>query len=50
MQKPSKAKQVSVVAVVAALYAVLFFGSAPGMLPGFTILYLPIVLLGVLPL
>jgi hypothetical protein len=50
MQKSSKAKQVSVVAVVAALYAILFLGSAPGMLPGFTILYLPIVLLGVLPM
>ncbi len=37
-------------AIVAALYAVLFFGSAPGMLPGFTLLYLPVVLLGVLPL
>ena len=37
-------------AVVAALYAVFFFGSAPGMLPGFTLLYLPVILLGVLPL
>lgn len=37
-------------AMVAALYAVMFFGSAPGMLPGFTLLYLPIILLGVLPL
>ena len=37
-------------AMVAALYAVLFFGSAPGMLPGFTLLYLPVILLGVLPL
>ena len=37
-------------AVAAALYAVLFYGSAPGMLPGFTLLYLPVILLGVLPL
>jgi hypothetical protein len=37
-------------AVIAALYAVLFFGSAPGMLPGFTLLYLPVLLLGVLPI
>ncbi len=50
LQKQSKAKQVSIMAVIAALYAVLFCGSAPGMLPGFTILYLPIILLGVLPL
>jgi hypothetical protein len=37
-------------AVVAALYAIFFLGSAPGMLPGFTLLYLPVILLGVLPL
>jgi hypothetical protein len=37
-------------AMVAALYAVMFFGSAPGMLPGFTLLYLPIIMLGILPL
>ena len=49
MQKQSKAKQVSIMAMVAALYAVLFFGSAPGMLPGFTLLYLPVILLGVFP-
>lgn len=36
-------------AMVAALYAVLFYGSAIGMLPGFTVLYLPVILLGVLP-
>lgn len=36
-------------AMVAALYAVLFYGSAIGMLPGFTLLYLPVILLGVLP-
>jgi hypothetical protein len=50
LQNQSKAKQVSIMAVVAALYAVLFYGSAPGMLPGFTLLYLPVILLGVLPL
>ena len=50
LQKQSKAKQVSIMAVVAALYAILFYGSAPGMLPGFTLLYLPVILLGVLPL
>ena len=50
MHKQSKAKQISIMAMVAALYAVLFFGSAPGMLPGFTLLYLPVILLGVLPL
>jgi len=48
-QKQSKAKQISVMAMVAALYAVLFYGSAIGMLPGFTLLYLPVILLGVLP-
>ena len=48
-QKQSKAKQVSIMAMVAALYAVLFYGSSIGMLPGFTLLYLPVILLGVLP-
>jgi hypothetical protein len=48
-QKQSKAKQVSIMAMVASLYAVLFYGSAIGMLPGFTLLYLPVILLGVLP-
>lgn len=36
--------------MVAAIYSVLFFGSAPGMLPGFTLLYLPVILLGVFPI
>jgi hypothetical protein len=49
MQKQSKAKQVSIMAMVAALYSILFYGSAIGMLPGFTLLYLPVILLGVLP-
>lgn len=47
--KMSSAKQISITAMVAAVYAVLFFGSAPGMLPGFTLLYLPVILLGVFP-
>jgi hypothetical protein len=46
----SKAKQVAITAMVAAMYAILFYGSAPGMLPGFTLLYLPVILLGVFPL
>jgi len=50
MIKQSKAKQVSIMAMVAALYAILFYGSSIGMLPGFTVLYLPVILLGVLPL
>ena len=49
MIKQSKAKQVSIMAMVAAIYAILFYGSAIGMLPGFTLLYLPVILLGVLP-
>jgi len=36
-------------AMVAALYAILFFGSSAAMLPGFTLLYLPVILLGVFP-
>ncbi len=50
MRQQSKAKQVAITAMVAAIYAVLFFGSAPGMLPGFTLLYLPVILLGVFPI
>jgi len=46
----SKAKKVAITAMVAAIYAILFYGSAPGMLPGFTLLYLPVILLGVFPL
>ena len=48
--RQSKAKQVAITAMVAAMYAILFYGSAPGMLPGFTLLYLPVILLGVFPL
>jgi len=46
----SKAKRVAITAMVAAIYAILFYGSAPGMLPGFTLLYLPVILLGVFPI
>jgi hypothetical protein len=49
IRQQSKAKQVAITAMVAAIYAILFFGSAPGMLPGFTLLYLPVILLGVFP-
>lgn len=44
------AKQVSIIAVTAALYATLFFISGLVAVPQFTILYLPIVLLGVFPI
>jgi len=50
IRQQSKAKQVAITAMVAAMYAVLFFGSAPGMLPGFTLLYLLVILLGVFPI
>ncbi|MGZ4851361.1 MAG: hypothetical protein ACXV2C_08290 [Candidatus Bathyarchaeia archaeon] len=50
IKQQSKAKKVAITAMVAAIYAVLFFGSAPGMLPGFTLLYLPVILLGVFPI
>jgi hypothetical protein len=49
-RKPSKAKQVSIIAMSAALYAVFFFLSYSVTLPNFTLLYLPIILLGVFPL
>jgi hypothetical protein len=47
--KPSKAKQASIMAMSAALYAVFFFISWSIAMPNFTLLYLPIVLLGVFP-
>ena len=50
IRQQSKAKQVAITAMVAAIYAILFYGSAPGMLPGFTLLYLPVILLGVFPI
>lgn len=46
----SKAKEVSIIATTATLYAVFFFLSGLIAVPQFTILYLPIILLGVFPL
>jgi hypothetical protein len=46
----SKAKQASLMAMSAALYAVFFFISYSIAMPNFTLLYLPIILLGVFPL
>ena len=48
--KQSKAKQVSIMAMVAALFAIFFYLSHIVALPNFTFLYLPIILLGVVPL
>ena len=50
MQKLSSAKRVSIIAVTAALYTVFFFLSFAIGVPSFTVLYLPIILLGVFPL
>ncbi len=47
--KQSKAKQVSIMAMVAALFAIFFYLSHIIALPNFTFLYLPIILLGVVP-
>jgi hypothetical protein len=49
MQSLSKAKQASIMAMSAALYAIFFFLSYSVTLPNFTLLYLPIILLGVFP-
>ena len=49
-QKQSSAKRASIIAVTAALYTVFFFVSYSVTLPNFTLLYLPIILLGVFPL
>jgi len=46
----STAKEVSIIAVSSALFAVFFFLSFTVALPIFTFLYLPIILLGVFPL
>ncbi len=46
----SKAKQVSIMAMVAALFAIFFYLSKLVALPSFTFLYLPIILLGVVPI
>lgn len=50
MQKQSSAKRASIIAMTAALYTVFFFLSWSIMVPNFTLLYLPIVLLGVFPM
>jgi hypothetical protein len=50
VQKQSRAKQASIMAMTAALYAVFFTISYSIALPNFTLLYLPIILLGVFPL
>ncbi len=49
-KKQSTAKSVSIMAMSAALYAVFFFVSYTITLPNFTLLYLPIILLGIFPL
>jgi hypothetical protein len=48
--KPNKAKQASIMAMSAALYAIFFFISYSVAMPNFTLLYLPIILLGVFPM
>ena len=48
--KQSSAKRASIIAVTAALYTVFFFLSFATPVPNFTVLYLPIILLGVFPL
>jgi hypothetical protein len=50
IQNQSSAKRVSIIAVTAALYTVFFFLSFAIGVPTFTVLYLPIILLGVFPL
>jgi hypothetical protein len=48
-QKQNSAKRASIIAVTAALYTIFFFLSYSITLPNFTLLYLPIILLGVFP-
>jgi hypothetical protein len=50
MQKQTSAKRTSIIAISAALYAVFFFLSFATPVPNFTVLYLPIILLGIFPL
>lgn len=50
MQKQSSAKHASIIATTAALYTIFFFLSYSVTLPRFTLLYLPIILLGVFPI
>jgi hypothetical protein len=46
----NKAKEASIITITAALYAVFFFLSGLIAVPKFTLLYLPIILLGVFPI
>ncbi len=50
LQKQTSAKRVSIIAMTTALYVVFFALSYSITLPNFTILYLPIILLGVFPM
>jgi hypothetical protein len=50
MMQQSSAKRASIIAVTAALYTVFFFLSFAIGVPTFTVLFLPIILLGVFPL
>jgi hypothetical protein len=50
MKKMTSAKKASIMAMTAALFAVFFFLSGLVALPKFTLLYLPIILLGVFPI
>ena len=50
LKSQSKAKEVSIMAMVAALFVVFFYLSKIIALPTFTFLYLPIILLGVIPI
>ncbi len=50
MQKQTSAKKASIIAMTTALYAIFFLLSYSITLPNFTLLYLPIILLGVFPI
>jgi hypothetical protein len=50
MMQQSSAKRASIIAMTAALYAVFFYVSSIVSLSGFTLLYLPVILLGVFPI
>jgi hypothetical protein len=50
MQKQTSAKRASIIAMTTALYVIFFFLSYSVTLPNFTLLYLPIILLGVFPM
>jgi hypothetical protein len=50
VRKLSKAKEASIITMSAALYAIFFFLSGLIAVPSFTLLYRPIILLGVFPL